>query len=1247
MRELNSTAQAEILKKLGTEPVSVIEVVWNDTSTFYADKDLDWADGRIKTISSLDEVIRLETGGTSSQIAVEIVDTDGSFLELFNSIDLHKRPCRVYQAYEGLAKEDMFLLLEGEVLTPIRWNEADRTFGFEIANQLISNEVGFSPESGQLPDTVDPFAIGKPWPLCFGKPVHVPGTKIEEVAVGSNATYFMIPDPALSVKQIVILGRLNDIANNWVYILSLIQSEDLFGIQPQEVIANYTSVIVNEDTLKQQREDLLTEIRDIESVIDDLKQLQQEALTQEVSDAIGDQIASEENRRDALKAQLAAILESLTDVIISKAFIEVDVDVAEYEYNLVGRMRQYLERLIGEYRTLIEEYNIITTIIDSANSSTVGSFTMVNSERFEQGTLDLIVNGVRMSGVLSGNEFTVSKILPNYTNVEIADRPNRDSFIISDTTINLEGMYCLTDDSRIFQVREQIGQTCYVDPVSLKRIDNRRSNSNLPDLNRLKDLDPFTWGLLNDASEKTSGERQQILESSVLQGDDGEGIRELKKKIEGLSELAEQSEDEEVFRTLRDAIFRNMRHYNSLVSNSRIPENVLQEANALISQQEFETLLRLVNLDAVETERRGTPLEAEIDLELYYLTADQIENIVEVAPIILPDWMTAYTGYAANPYFGYDGSTGGFYNPIYYLPNTGHWIAQPGSSIKDNSNFQEKFVANILESEVKTVYAYRGVEGVRQLFPVPSSYYDVTSPESFGEILLADETTTPLNATTISFKRPLSEYVDEGWEGDDIFVTLSSSVGQNVVDVIRHLLTTYSDVTIDETSFDTVHGQVAAFPVNFAVLDRPDVLDLVRSIAFQARCEVRIVNKVATMVYLPKLPVPIRTFNETDIEFQTLVVETVETEDIVTKFIAQWKPHYEQQVDNQEIVRFNIRKYGVQEESYPFNIYNNQDLVQHAATFWSMRKANVWKRLTFKTFLTNLDLQTGDAITINLTSDYFATEPVIALVDKITYDSSDQSITLRVDLPVRLGETTTFEHYWPADIETIYPIINDQAAGYAGDPFHFYIRQDSQFNITPGLPIEPFTDSNRPRDYGAVRIDDSANLDTGSIFDSALALPTNVTFQGLTTSNTGGNDIFREVETTEPAEYLGSPPKPQGRGSTTPRETPEKYPSFIGTVEGHAQTEGADEVKSRLQGNISGDKDADNNVSDGVSSVDSVIDAKVADPKYYRVRREDGTSVLVRQMQIRQDCIIPNGTKVNVNYNTSTGDYEMQVPVWL
>lgn len=360
------------------------------------------------------------------------------------------------------------------------------------------------------------------------------------------------------------------------------------------------------------------------------------------------------------------------------------------------------------------------------------------------------------------------------------------------------------------------------------------------------------------------------------------------------------------------------------------------------------------------------------------------------------------------------------WNYLGTFEEAGFFWAEPGAEVTLSGDNELVYIANLLPSTVHTVKAWRTFanSNLRQLTTVPNTYYTVRQSD-FNEY----------TTTEIVLSRPLSSR-GEGWE-DDIYVTLTSSVGNNPVDEMEWLIDTYTSFTYD-ASFADVKAKVANYPMNFMVPGRPNVFDLLRDMAFQGRMALVLRNDEFQLTYLSEEPDEDETITEDDVLANSLVLDHTNTEDLVTKLVCEWRPELHLDDPYSVILRYNGKKYGTNEQTFDFFCYNIQELVTKSATFWMIRMANTWRKIICKTPISKLKLETLDGVYVTLPD--IADGEIKCRVETATYDSSSHSIDFVIQTPVRSGERTAFPFHYPANIsvEETHPTNEDIQFGNAG-----------------------------------------------------------------------------------------------------------------------------------------------------------------------------------------------------------------------
>lgn len=360
------------------------------------------------------------------------------------------------------------------------------------------------------------------------------------------------------------------------------------------------------------------------------------------------------------------------------------------------------------------------------------------------------------------------------------------------------------------------------------------------------------------------------------------------------------------------------------------------------------------------------------------------------------------------------------WNYLAQFKQAGFFWAEPGAEVTLAGDDEIVYIANILPSTVHSVKAFRtfSTSNLRQLTTVPNTFYTVRQSDFNGYI-----------TTEIVFERPLT-HLGEGWE-DDILVTLTSSIGPNPVDIMEFLITKYTSFTWDST-FADIKIKVDNYPMGFLVPGRLNLFQLLQEIAFQGRMALVLRNDEFHLFYLPEEPIQDDTITETDVVQNSLVLDHTNTEDLVTKLIAEWRPECHLEDPFKVILRYNVNRYGTHEETFNFYTYNIQELVIKSATFWLIRMANTWRKIICKTPINKLALESLDGCFVTLPD--IANGEIKCRVETATYNSDDQTIDFVLQTPVRSGERDAFPFHYPAgvSVELLYPTDDDLEFGNAG-----------------------------------------------------------------------------------------------------------------------------------------------------------------------------------------------------------------------
>ncbi len=336
------------------------------------------------------------------------------------------------------------------------------------------------------------------------------------------------------------------------------------------------------------------------------------------------------------------------------------------------------------------------------------------------------------------------------------------------------------------------------------------------------------------------------------------------------------------------------------------------------------------------------------------------------------------------------------------------WI-DGGTEIKIH-NYPRYFIVSIGIVAVANVWAKTKFG----LAVVPRSYYAVDYPDMGGGLVI----------TRLIFPTPL-ESLPGFWEAGTVSVDCTSTVGPNVVDIMRWVIDRWGQFPVDETSWAYVRTKVAGMPANFSLSSRMNVVDFLKEVSYQARCAIWINDRTYYIRFLPEELAPVETITDDDVEVNSLTVTCTQTERLTTKYVAKWKQRPDQDKDNLIILRYNILKYGTLEEEHDFFIYNNYECVLKAAEFWMIRQSNTWKLIQCNVALNKLRIEAFDPVQVSFLEPLVANSPVTGIVQKAAFQPDDDTIALEIWLPVRFGEMEQYSFAYPGSTQNVYPALSD------------------------------------------------------------------------------------------------------------------------------------------------------------------------------------------------------------------------------
>lgn len=978
MKTLTAAALAEIAKPFGVEPITIVEIEWEVGSVSrYADKSIQGIDGKILTVSPINTVMNLGNA-ESVEATISLDDTDGSIKAILDTVDVHKKTAVLYQYYGGLSDlDDKFVIFSGKISTPFSWGENDREIEFTIINQIESYEVGFSPEEGQL-DFVSEDFIGVPWPLVFGSCVHVPAQKVKQVGQAKLLDVLARHDPSLDWK----IQRIEE-AYQWEQFLfkfwELVDVGATSLAPAAQLILDTLVILIVQLNAK------LNEIVARQVLLDKAKLDAQKnpknvffrnnlRVHQQAIENLGKQAGILKLQKDSIEEQVKLL----------EFEIELRNRAAKEQVTAYNAMRSLYVKYLDAHKELCEQKRFERTTLRVQEAERAGFPDLTPT--------DVVIRGVRMRVQFDHSDGTMDILelpIDRYQNLAvqtwasddepcsgITDIDGIDMFRLSAASPpNLEGMYLLLK-------KRGTDDTDGCKDRHIVKVRKQVGQKVYFDLvpydsggtgrNRGTNVDDIVRGITS--STFVPGPLGNPIPSSFFTGDFDQSVWVTQEGQAVLDILA---------------------------------------LTGPVDKDDLENIAKLVTLRPKDEALTGLVIVAPTKREVYTIIGEDVDEVVAASGIIPDSWFNDYC------------------IPYEEVPNNMFWSANSGSSIIPAGPDCEIYIANILPSTIHAVHAYRTNEdGERYLAPVPSRYYIKNLSANLGMY----------DVTALTFPRALTSIAGENWESE-VYVTLTSSIGPNVVDIIEWLIDTYTDKSADASNFAAVKakfksGSDELYPAHFAIFERPNVLQEIQRIAWEARCAIYLRNDKFYLKYLAEEPVSDDTITESSIETKSLVVNYTATEDLVTRLIATYDRNYLPLEPGQKqpkyVLRHNVAKYGLQSTVEHFHIYNIPELVLKSATFWLIRRSNTWKKVAFNTFHTKIRLDALDTLTLNLASSFFSDSAIKTVLESVTYDSGSNSISIQAHTGIRTGEMSQYPYFWPAASTDEFPTLGEISLGYAG-----------------------------------------------------------------------------------------------------------------------------------------------------------------------------------------------------------------------
>jgi len=300
-------------------------------------------------------------------------------------------------------------------------------------------------------------------------------------------------------------------------------------------------------------------------------------------------------------------------------------------------------------------------------------------------------------------------------------------------------------------------------------------------------------------------------------------------------------------------------------------------------------------------------------------------------------------------------------------------------------------------------------------------------------------------ASTIKFNSPLSTLEGGRWT-EEVYVSFVSTLSGNPVDVIQYLLTNYTTLSIDVTSFASAKATLATLPFGFTITEPSNALTTCEELAALACCTLYVKSNTAYLYYLPSTA--LETHDDlTDYIMNTRTDNYLAAEELVTSSVTKWS-RMASEGQRKYQIDTNIQVYGYFKQETEDYAHNVRERVEITAKFWAHRLGQVWKRVKLSLPLWALKYELFDIVSV---------EGSRGQIVEINFNTTDYKIELEVEIGDAAYFISDISNPGPLDpLDGIEPIsyawANYQLGG--DEAKQYELRIDPEYAVD-GEPCSP------------------------------------------------------------------------------------------------------------------------------------------------------------------------------------------------
>jgi len=229
-----------------------------------------------------------------------------------------------------------------------------------------------------------------------------------------------------------------------------------------------------------------------------------------------------------------------------------------------------------------------------------------------------------------------------------------------------------------------------------------------------------------------------------------------------------------------------------------------------------------------------------------------------------------------------------------------------------------------------------------------------------------------------------------------IWCSIESSVGPNIIDIIKYIIENYTTLTFDMTDYAALHLKHENFPIGFYYPEEVKVSKCIKDLCYQSCLEYTIYSgnfilKDATS----RNAIPsILTLDRASTELGSIIWETSNSKNIVTDITGTWsKTEYPKHIEEEYKANNNTDKFEEVIKTIDYPIYHAEGSVERSVTWYLDLLSNIWENVSFRCFLHAMNLYLYERVT----ADLFELGNYTGIIKEFDFNANTPSTKLKLD----------------------------------------------------------------------------------------------------------------------------------------------------------------------------------------------------------------------------------------------------------